>query len=73
VAVDARSNQVYVPIRGNQGQAPGPTGSTCSKGMDVFGLAGSDALGCIAIYAAPSDQDDKAVRTHRAGRRDDLD
>jgi hypothetical protein len=72
VAVDARSNQVFVPIRGNTGQAPGPLGTTCSKGKDVFGLAGSDALGCIAIYGAPSDQDDHAVRTHRAGRRDDV-
>jgi hypothetical protein len=51
VAVDARSNQVLVPIQGNTGQAVtvAPTvRTTCSKGRDVFGLAGSDALGCIA-------------------------
>jgi hypothetical protein len=34
------------------------TGAICSKAKDVFGLSGSDALGCIAIYTAPSDKDD---------------
>jgi hypothetical protein len=69
VAADLRTNQVFVPIRGNTGQAPGPLGTLCSKGKDVFGLAGSDALGCIAIYSATSDVDD-AVRMHHWGRRD---
>jgi hypothetical protein len=70
VAADLRTNQVFVPIQGNTGQTV-PTGRvTCSKGKDVFGIAGSDALGCIAIYAAPSDEDDQAVRTHHYGRRD---
>ena len=59
VAADSLTNQVYVPIRGNAEVAPpGPFGTTCSKGKDVFGLAGSDALGCIAIYTAQSDSDD---------------
>jgi hypothetical protein len=70
VAVDARSNQVFVPITGNTGQAVPSGRATCSKGTDVFGLAGSDALGCIAIYGAPADADD--VRTYRRGRRDDI-
>jgi DNA-binding beta-propeller fold protein YncE len=68
VAVDPRRNQVYVPIRGNTGQAPGPLGTLCSKGKDVFGHAGSDALGCIAIYTAPRDADD-----HRAEADEDDD
>jgi hypothetical protein len=56
VAADARRNQVYVPIRGNDGiPAPGPFGALCSTAKDVFGIAGSDALGCIAIYTAPHD------------------
>jgi hypothetical protein len=77
VAADLRTNQVFVPIRGNvevpipPPPAPPPAlGKLCSTGKDVFGNAGSDALGCIAIYAAPSDQDDHAVRTHNWGRRD---
>jgi hypothetical protein len=43
--------------------------SACSKGKDVFGIAGNDALGCIAIYTATSDEDD-TVRTYHWGRRD---
>jgi hypothetical protein len=40
VAADSLTNQVYVPIRGNAEVAPpGPFGTTCSKGKDVFGLA----------------------------------
>jgi hypothetical protein len=54
VAADARRNQVYVPIRGNNGiAAPGPFGALCSTAKDVFGIVGSDALGCIAVYTAP--------------------
>jgi hypothetical protein len=53
VAADSVTNEVYVPIRGNQGVAP-PLGAICSTAKDAFGLAGSDALGCIAIYTAPS-------------------
>jgi hypothetical protein len=58
LAADPRRNQVYVPIRGNTGVMP-PFGTLCSKVKDVFGNAGSDALGCIAIYTAPRDKDDR--------------
>jgi hypothetical protein len=60
VAADPRRNQVYVPIRGNNGTVPpSTTGKICSKAKDVHGNAGSDALGCIAIYTAPRDKDDR--------------
>jgi hypothetical protein len=53
VAADAAGNRVYVPIRGNNGiAAPGPFGALCSTAMDVFGNAGSDALGCIGVYTS---------------------
>jgi len=59
VAADAHRNQVYVPIRGNNGTVPpSTTGKICSSAKDVFGNPGSDALGCIAVYTAPSDNDD---------------
>jgi len=59
VAADPIRNQVFVPIRGNNGTVPASTtGAICSKAKDVFGVNGSDALGCIAIYTAPSDKDD---------------
>jgi hypothetical protein len=62
VAADPIRNQVYVPIRGNNGTVPPSTGagagSICGAAKDVFGNAGSNALGCIAIYTAPSDGDD---------------
>jgi hypothetical protein len=62
VAANSRRNQVYVPIRGNNGTTPPSTTTTiCSTAKDVFGIAGSNALGCIAIYAAPHDD-------RRAGR-----
>jgi hypothetical protein len=68
VAADPRRNQVYVPIRGNNGTVPPSTGAAagaiCSTAKDAFGNAGSDALGCIAIYTAPRDQDD-----HRRAER----
>jgi len=63
VAADAFRNQVYVPIRGNNGTSPPatPPGATiCSSATDVFGIKGSDALGCIAIYTAP--HDDRSAR-----------
>jgi hypothetical protein len=68
VAADSVTNEVYVPIRGNNGTVP-PTplasrGNVCSKANDVFGVAGSDALGCILTYIAPSDSDD-----HSPGRQ----
>jgi hypothetical protein len=57
VAADPIRNQVYVPIRGNNGTTPpSTTGKICSTAKDVFALAGSDALGCIAIYTAPHDR-----------------
>jgi hypothetical protein len=56
VAADPRRNQVYVPIRGNNGRVPPSTGAaagaTCSTANDASGNAGSDALGHIAIYTA---------------------
>jgi hypothetical protein len=56
VAADAFRNQVYVPIRGNNGTVPpSTTGAICSTAKDVFGNAGSDALGCIAVYTAAHD------------------
>jgi hypothetical protein len=57
VAADSETNLVYVPIRGNTA-VPG-SGAVCSKATDVFGLAGSDALGCILSYVAPRDGDDR--------------
>ena len=67
VAADPQRNQVYVPIRGNNGTVPptappSPVGTICGKAKDVFGNAGSDALGCIAIYTAPRDKDDRRAR-----------
>jgi hypothetical protein len=60
VAADSHRNQVYVPIRGNNGTTPpSTTGKICSTAKDVFGNAGSDALGCIAVYTAPRDRDDR--------------
>jgi len=56
VAADAFRNQVYVPIRGNNGATGGGTANICSAAKDVFGNAGSDALGCIAVYTAPHDE-----------------
>jgi len=62
VAADSFTNQVYVPIRGNNGTTPPSTGTAagaiCGKAKDVHGNLGSDALGCIAIYTGPSDADD---------------
>jgi hypothetical protein len=73
VAVDSHRNQVYVPIRGNNGTTPPSTGAAasniCSTAKDVHGHAGSDALGCIAIYTAPRDKDDRhAESEHSEGR-----
>jgi hypothetical protein len=58
VAADSVTNEVYLPIRGNQGVAP-PLGAICSTAKDVLGHAGSDALGCILTYIAPTDSDDR--------------
>jgi len=72
VAADPIRNQVYVPIRGNTGvtaanpNPPPPTlpsnNKICSSAKDVHGNAGSDALGCIAVFTAPNDQDDCRVQ-----------
>jgi hypothetical protein len=56
VAADSETNLVYVPIRGNNAVAG--SGAVCSKATDSFGIAGSDALGCILSYVAPRDGDD---------------
>jgi hypothetical protein len=73
VAADSQRNQVYVPIRGNNGTVPPSTGTAagaiCSKAKDVFGNAGSDALGCIAIYTAPRDKDDRRHVERERGDR----
>jgi len=57
VAADPFRNHVYVPIRGNNGTTPpsSPGANICSSATDVFGVKGSDALGCIAIYSARRD------------------
>ena len=52
------TNEVYVPIKGNNATTPAGTGAVCNKGTDVFGNAGSDALGCILTHIAPCDGDD---------------
>jgi len=57
VAADSETNLVYVPIRGNNAVAN--SGAVCSKATDAFGLAGSDAFGCILSYVAPRDSDDR--------------
>jgi hypothetical protein len=57
VAADLITRQVYVPIRAG-------AGTVCSSGVDVFGVKGNDALGCIAVYAARGDSDDN----HHHGR-----
>jgi hypothetical protein len=63
VAADPHRNQVYVPIRGNNGTVPpSTTGNICGKAKDVFGVAGSNALGCIAVYTAPGDKDDRRAK-----------
>jgi hypothetical protein len=58
VAADSVTNEVYVPIRGNNAVTPAGTSASCGKATDAFGLAGSDALGCILSYIAPRDSDD---------------
>jgi hypothetical protein len=62
-SVAAYKHLVYVPIRGNNGTVPPSTGTgagtICGKAKDVHGHMGSDALGCIAIYTAPGDKDDR--------------
>jgi len=59
VAADPIRNQVYVPIRGNRGVVPPVSSKICSSSTDHFGHKGNDDLGCIAIYTAPRDQDDR--------------
>jgi hypothetical protein len=59
VTADSVTNEVYVPIRGNNAVTPAGTAAACGKGTDAFGLAGSDALGCILSYIAPHDSDDR--------------
>jgi hypothetical protein len=59
VAADPVRNQVYVPIRGNRGVVPPVSSKICSSATDHFGHKGNDDLGCIAIYTAPRDEDDR--------------
>jgi hypothetical protein len=59
VAADSVTNEVYVPIRGNNATTPAGTAAVCGKANDAFGLAGSDTLGCILSYIAPRDRDDR--------------
>jgi hypothetical protein len=73
VAADPHRNQVYVPIRGNNGTTPVSAGAAasniCSKAKDVNGHTGSDALGCIAIYTAPGDTDDRHAESENSQGR----
>jgi hypothetical protein len=60
VAADPHRNQVYVPIRGNSATVPIPgTSKICSSATDHFGHKGDDGAGCIAVYTAPRDKDDR--------------
>jgi hypothetical protein len=69
VAADDHPNQVYVPIRGNNGTVPpSSTGKICSSAKDVFGIPGSDAFGCIAVYTAPRDKDDHHAEAGENGQ-----
>jgi DNA-binding beta-propeller fold protein YncE len=68
VAADSVTNEVYVPIRGNQGVAP-PLGAICSTAKDAFGVAGSDTLGCILSYIAPTDSDDHPAKRGKHASR----
>jgi DNA-binding beta-propeller fold protein YncE len=61
VAADPIKNQVYVPIRGNSG-VPGANSTLCGSVKDVQGNPGNNAFGCIAVYTAPSDEDDCRVQ-----------
>jgi DNA-binding beta-propeller fold protein YncE len=69
VAADSVTNEVYVPIRGNNAVTPAGTAAVCSKATDAFGLAGSDALGCILSYIAPTDSDDDPPAKHKRHAR----
>jgi hypothetical protein len=68
VAADPHRNQVYVPIRGTMA-VPGPS-KICSSATDHFGHKGSDAFGCIAVYTAPRDEDDRRAEDERDDRDD---
>jgi hypothetical protein len=54
-AADPDSNFVYLPVLAKSG-----TGGICSTIKDVNGHTGiDDTQGCIAIYSAPLDGDDR--------------
>jgi hypothetical protein len=55
VAADPTGNRVYVPIRGS---AVGGSPTVCGSSTDVFGAAGSNTAGCVAVYVGVIDGDD---------------
>jgi hypothetical protein len=65
VAADPFRNQTYVPIRGNSAPVTPPTlpstNTICSTNKDVSGHPGNDAKGCIAVYTARGDKDDRVA------------
>jgi hypothetical protein len=64
-AADPRKNFVYLPVLAPAPGNPAIIGGICSTNKDVDGKNGDDAQGCIAIYTAPLDKDDR--------RREDAD
>jgi hypothetical protein len=54
-AADAKRNLVYLPVLALKTVS----GGICSSTKDVNGNFGSDLQGCIAIYSAPLDDDDR--------------
>ena len=55
-AADPHRNLVYLPVLSS---LTGSTSTICSANKDHNGKAGDDKQGCIAIYSAPLDNDDK--------------
>jgi hypothetical protein len=64
-AADPDKNFVYLPALAAARGNPPVTNGICSTNKDVDGKNGDDAHGCIAIYTAPLDKDDR--------RREDAD
>jgi hypothetical protein len=58
-AADPDKNFVYLPVLAPAPGAPPITGGICSRNTDVDGKYGDDAHGCIAIYSAPLNKDDR--------------
>jgi hypothetical protein len=58
-AADPDKNFVYLPVLAPAPGNPAIIGGICSTNKDVDGKHGDDAHGCIAIYTAPLDKDDR--------------